>query len=368
VGAGVSDVRWCWCECGSLTYLCTCTYTCARVCVCACVRVCVCACVRVACVQLLEKPEAASDAKTLEVHVRRWRVVDGEEVVEDGTQVRVPRNFTNQQLLSLLAGLGRRVEEDVRGVVGGVQQGSRVDGYKEEGGGGDTEEMGGGSKEVGGGAAEEVGEGLEFAKVPMFGPLLQGVSKLRLKWMHAKHADLSMPVMSPPLGLRDGALLVVRDSEEAARFAASAAAAAQAAADDGVASGVDARQGRGPARAHAGRSRVESQRRRNHEAQLRIHVQSCPSQSLGQETDTQPIVGVRALCGEHGVAVAGGFKVVEIGGQGGLGCEEGEGVAGVEHEMDGRGRGEGDVQGALAPGHEPGVLAALSEGHYSDRM
>ena len=136
--------------------------------------------------QLLDEPEAASPVDGLLIQVRRWRVEGDAEVLEDPREMCVPRDADGHKMLELL---GRFLSP--------------------------------------GATAAAAQSGLACAKVSSFGPALKAISKAKLKWLDESSADVTVPVTSPPLGLRNDSVIVVCDQLEFERFAAAAAARVQ---------------------------------------------------------------------------------------------------------------------------------------------
>ena len=202
--------------------------------------------------QLLDEPEdAAALAHSLAVHVRRWRVVEGREQLDDAREVRVSRQATVLDFLQQLQAL----------FAAGPQM----------------LPAGAGMDEAAGAPAEALASVIEVAKLPGF-VAAEEVSKTKLNWVgsaHA-HADLRMPVASPPMGLREGAVMVVRAVEEFASFRLEQQRHGQDSAASGAGAGsIAGQQGHGgevqqSRRAQAGRSRGVVAARR--EVGLRIHV------------------------------------------------------------------------------------------------
>ena len=202
--------------------------------------------------QLLDEPEdAAALAHSLAVHVRRWRVVEGREQLDDAREVRVSRQATALDFLQQLQALFAARPQI-------LPAGAGVD-------------------EAAGARVEAVASEIEVAKLPGF-VAAEEVSKTKLNWVgsaHA-HADLRMPVASPPMGLRDGAVMVVRAPEEFASFRLEQQRHGQDSAASGAGAGrIAGQQGHGgevqqSRRAQAARSRGVVAARR--EVGLRIHV------------------------------------------------------------------------------------------------
>ena len=170
--------------------------------------------------QLLDKPEAASPADGLLIQVRRWRVEGETEVLEDPREMCVPRDADGRTLFELLV---RFLRPGATAAAAPEDQGGRAcdvaglsDGLQAVGTGDDASSGVGG---VSGGLS-----GLACAKVSSFGPALKAISKAKLKWFDESSADVTVPVTSSPLGLRDDSVIVVRDQLEFERFAAAAAA------------------------------------------------------------------------------------------------------------------------------------------------
>ena len=169
--------------------------------------------------QLLDEPHAEAPADGLLIQVRRWRSEGEAEVLEDPREMCVPRDADGHKLLAMLVSF---LCPSATAATAPQDQGGRA--YDAAGAAVVQQVVAGTGDEAGSGEGGVRGGGLACAKVSSFGPVLKGISKAKLKWLDESSADATAPVTSPPLGLRDDSVIVVRDQLEFERFAAAAAA------------------------------------------------------------------------------------------------------------------------------------------------